>query len=99
MEKLKYATTMFSGLTKSAYIKVEKDFYDFIEDTYNQCVFSLVVNEEVNSLRVDVSNYAGFDTENNDEITREQRAYVEAFNDMVFAAKKEGLDELELERE
>ena len=98
-KKMKYARTMFSGISKRAYIKVEKEFYDFLDDTFNEFIHTLVTNEQFTVLLVNLDRFTEFDAANNDPLTDQQIEYVRALDLIVKNARDAELNELEIECE
>ena len=99
MKKMKYATTMFSGITKSAYVKVEKDFFKFMDDTYNENMHFVSVNNEYYHLLIDIDRYRGFDRGANDPLSDKEVEYIDALDKIVDSARFHGLNKLEVESE
>ena len=99
VKKMKYARTMFSGISKRAYMKVEKDFYDFLDDTHNEFIHTLVTNEQFTVLLVNLDRFTEFDRANNDPLTDQQVEYIDALNLIIASARENGLNELEIECE
>ena len=99
MKKMKYATTMFSGITKRAYMKIEKEFYKFLDDSYNEYMHSVVTNDQFRVILIDIDRYVDFDCNENDPLTDLQVEYVASLELIVKGAREHGLNELELESE
>ena len=99
MEKYKYATTMFSGITKRAYMKIEKEFYEFLDNAYNENMHSVVTNDQFHVILISIDKYTSFDRSENDPLTEQQLYYVRALNVIIKGAREHGLNELELESE
>ncbi len=96
---MKYTTTMFSGISKSAYIKIEKEFFEFLDNIYNDNIHSKLVNDQFYTLFISLEGYTGFDVANNDPLTDEGVEYVKALDLIVSGARDNGLNEIELESE
>lgn len=99
MEKHKYATTVFSGISKRAYMKVEKDFFEFLDDIHNAYIYRITTDEEFYSILIDLDRYTEFDRVENDPLTDKGVGYIDALNKIIAGARAEGLNALELEGE
>ena len=99
MEKYKYATTMFSGITKRAYIKIEKEFYEFLDNAYNEHMHSVVTNDQFHVILVNLDRYEEFDRAENEPLTDQDVDYIRSLDMIVMEAREHGLNELELESE
>ena len=90
---------MFSGITKRAYMKIEKEFYEFLDDTYNEFMYSVVTNDQFRVILINLDRYVEFDRAENDPLTDQQVEYVASLELIVKGAREHGLNELELESE